>query len=329
VTAIATAVATTVATAAATTVATALIAPLEGQIAGIQTQITGINNQLTEINSEIGTLETDVDALQYKTQFLSSDGTTTNFNNGGENVASLTSSLITLKKELILQQSASGNSQMTIENTSTSNAVLILKSNQTQTRFLTDSTGAFKLTQRNTSTSNVAVTGLELYPNAVLSTGSKTNNKVISLYEAGSVSDDPSTATNFSGFGVSTNTLRYQVPLTTDTHRFFNGSTENFSINGSVISCAPNFTLDRSQVSGEVRITASNTATTGTSSYILKTNNGTQTSKLYMDQTGLVKFDNGSITALEVYSNGVLTAGKRAQNKVFSLYDMAASDTPA
>ena len=42
-------------------------------------------------------------------------------------------------------------------------------------------------------------------------------------------------------------------------------------------------------------------------------NNGTQTSKLYMDQTGLVKFDNGStpITAFEVYPNGVLTAGKK------------------
>jgi hypothetical protein len=168
-----------------------------------------------------------------------------------------------------------------------------------------------------------------MYPNGVLSTGSKTNNKALSLYEAGTVSDNPSTTTNFSGFGVNANTLRYQVPLTTDTHRFFNGSTESFNINGSVIGCAPNFTLDRSQLSGEARTAASNTATTGTSSYIFKTNNGTQTSKLYMDQTGLVEFDNGLITAFEVYSNGVLTAGKRVQKKVFALYDMGASDTPA
>jgi hypothetical protein len=31
---------------------------------------------------------------------------------------------------------------------------------------------------------------------------------------------------------------------------------------------------------------------------------------------------------LEVYSNGVLTAGRRVQNKVFSLYDMSTSDAP-
>ena len=196
-------------------------------------------------------------------------------------------------------------------------------------QFLTDSIGAFKLNQRNATTRYASVAGLEFYANGVLSTGSKANNKVISLYEAGTVSDNPSTATNFSGFAINTNTLRYQVPLTTNTHRFFNSSTENFNISSSVVGCAPNFTLDRSQLSGEVRITASNTATTGTSSYILKTNNGTQTSKLYMDQTGLVKFDNGSVTALEVYPNGVLTAGKRVQNKVFSLYDMGTSDTPA
>ena len=47
-----------------------------------------------------------------------------------------------------------------------------------------------------------------------------------------------------------------------------------------------------------------------------------------MDQTGLVKFDNGPITALEVYSNGVLTAGRKTNNKIFVLYDMSTSDTP-
>lgn len=48
-----------------------------------------------------------------------------------------------------------------------------------------------------------------------------------------------------------------------------------------------------------------------------------------MGQTGLVKFDNGSVAAFEVYSNGVLPAGKRFQNKILTLYDMGTSDAPA
>jgi len=163
-------------------------------------------------------------------QFLTSDGTTTNLNNGGENVASLTSSLITLKKELSLSQTGTFSSQMTIENTSTGNAVLSLRSNLRTTQFLTDSAGAFKLTQRNISTGNVTVTGLELYPNGVLSTGNKANKKVISLYENGTVSDDPVSATNFFGFGIDSGIQRYQVPTATNSHRFFCGRTLSFTI---------------------------------------------------------------------------------------------------
>ena len=46
------------------------------------------------------------------------------------------------------------------------------------------------------------------------------------LHEMGGASSDsPAGATNFYGLGINTNIFRYQVPATTNTHRFFCGST--------------------------------------------------------------------------------------------------------
>jgi len=53
-------------------------------------------------------------------------------------------------------------------------------------------------------------------------------------------------------------------------------------------------------------LTVQNTATTGTSNIYLKTNNSTRTARLYMDETGLIKLDNNTVNALQVFPNGVL-----------------------
>jgi hypothetical protein len=245
--------------------------------------------------------------------FLFSDGSTTTVRADNTTVAEIISSGMLLKNSLTLTRA------------------LPAGQTPTNTKFETDDSGSFTLTQKSPATNNLSITALSVYPNGVLSTGGKVNNKVICLYEGGTVSDDPASATNFVGFGINgTGILRYQVPLSTDIHRFYAGSTEVFSMNGAITACYTNFSLDRTELSGEVRATVSNNATTGTSSYILKTNNGSQTSKLYMDQTGLVKFDRGSTTAFEVYPNGVLTAGKKVNNKVFTLYEMgSSSDAPS
>ena len=44
------------------------------------------------------------------------------------------------------------------------------------------------------------------------------------LYDQGTA-DDPATATNYFGFGINSNILRYQAPVATNSHRFFCGST--------------------------------------------------------------------------------------------------------
>ena len=49
------------------------------------------------------------------------------------------------------------------------------------------------------------------------------------LYDQGTA-DDPATATNYFGFGVNSNMLRYQAPVATNIHRFFCGSTLSFTI---------------------------------------------------------------------------------------------------
>ena len=118
---------------------------------------------------------------------------TTDFNNSAVNVMRLTSSLISLKKEVSLSQAVSaGNSQMTIENTASGNSVLLFRSLSNTTQFLTDNTGQFQLSQRGSATSNFSVPALTVYPNAVVRVGNQqTWNKLLVLFES-AASDDPS-----------------------------------------------------------------------------------------------------------------------------------------
>ena len=137
-----------------------------------------------------------------------------------------------MNESLNLTQSLpAGNSQISIENTSgTGNSVLVLRALSSTTQFQTDSTGYFKIAQRNTSTSNISTTGLEIYANGVVSTGNKTNNKCICLFESGLVGDNPTSTTSFAGFGFNNLTLRYQVATGSSTHKFYCGSTLGYTI---------------------------------------------------------------------------------------------------
>ena len=55
------------------------------------------------------------------------------------------------------------------------------------------------------------------------------NNKVFVLFDSGA-SDDPLTATNFYGFGINSQTLRYQTAVATHAHKFYCGSNLSFTI---------------------------------------------------------------------------------------------------
>ena len=75
------------------------------------------------------------------------------------------------------------------------------------------------------------LTPLKILSNGVINAGNlgSFNNKVLVLFDSGA-SDDPLTATNFYGFGVNSQTLRYQTAVASHSHKFYCGSTLSFTI---------------------------------------------------------------------------------------------------
>jgi hypothetical protein len=74
------------------------------------------------------------------------------------------------------------------------------------------------------------ITPLQCYANGVTTVGnSTTGNKILALFDTSS-SDTPSSATAFYGFGVNSSTLRYQVPQSTHSHKFYTGTTVAYTI---------------------------------------------------------------------------------------------------
>jgi hypothetical protein len=60
-------------------------------------------------------------------------------------------------------------------------------------------------------------------PVAALDFGSSVRNRIINLWGSDTGGED---STNFYGFGINGSTLRYNVPTTSDAHRFYGGSTQ-------------------------------------------------------------------------------------------------------
>ena len=79
--------------------------------------------------------------------------------------------------------------------------------------------------------SGTSILPLSIYSNGVINcnASSATNNKQLVLFES-AAADTPSTATNFFGLGINSQTLRYQAAQTTHTHKFYCGSTLGFTI---------------------------------------------------------------------------------------------------
>jgi hypothetical protein len=75
------------------------------------------------------------------------------------------------------------------------------------------------------------ITPISVYSNGVVAIQGDlaNNNKVLALKD-NAVADNPTSATNFYGFGLNSSTLRYQTPLTSHAHRFYTGSTQAFVI---------------------------------------------------------------------------------------------------
>ncbi len=75
-----------------------------------------------------------------------------------------------------------------------------------------------------------------MYSNGVVNVGmNQVFNKQLVLYDTNG-GDSPSTATVFYGFGINSNTLRYQVDTTNSSHTFYGGSTNYGTINNTGIT---------------------------------------------------------------------------------------------
>jgi hypothetical protein len=135
---------------------------------------------------------------------------------------------ITLATNTKLLQGTTGDNNIIIQNTLTGTSSLGL---------FTDTNKGSRITQNNNGnlTFSINVSGtsyipFSFYSNGVCLVGSDVvNNKMLVLNEKG-VSDSPLTATNFYGFGINAGTLRYQAPVATNSHKFFCGSTQSFTI---------------------------------------------------------------------------------------------------
>ena len=150
--------------------------------------------------------------------------------NNGTITSALSDSSNGLYSDTLVSKSAlGGECKLTIQNQVSGTASLFFSTNGTNnSRLYQDTNGNVNL---SVNISNTSVLPISIYPNGVVNCngGNASNNKQLVVYEMAS-SDAPSTATNFFGFGINSNTLRYQVPAATNSHKFYCGSTLSYTI---------------------------------------------------------------------------------------------------
>ena len=122
-------------------------------------------------------------------------------------------------------------------------------------------------------------------------------NKIITLYD-GNKADDPINSTNFSGFGINGQTLRYQVADTATRHAFFGGTTEYARITGTGVSILTGANpTSNLQVTGNAYISNSVT-TTNVFANTLTMSNATST----INVTGNI-FASNAVTTNNLFAN--------------------------
>jgi hypothetical protein len=140
----------------------------------------------------------------------------------------------------IFSNAASTVRRLTVESQGTSSTPIItLKAqNTTQgsiylngtTMYIASETNGVPITFQVNNASGTTLIPMSIYANGATNIGGNViSNKILAIYDPG-VSDTPSTATNFYGFGVNTLTLRYQVPQTNHSHRFYCSTTNAYTI---------------------------------------------------------------------------------------------------
>ena len=95
----------------------------------------------------------------------------------------------------------------------------------------------------------------------IIGINNNVNNKKLVLYETTSEAN-PTTATNFYGFGINSGALRYQVDTNSSTHIFYGGTTEYMRIGGSRVGINNNNPTVALDVVGNIKASANITAST-------------------------------------------------------------------
>jgi hypothetical protein len=95
----------------------------------------------------------------------------------------------------------------------------------------------------------------------IIGINNNVNNKKLVLYETTSEAN-PTTATNFYGFGINYSALRYQVDTNTSSHVFCGGNTEYMRIVGSRVGINTNNPTVELDVVGNIKASANITAST-------------------------------------------------------------------
>ena len=198
----------------------------------INSNLTTNEVSLNKINFKLGTsnynyINVDATNKMYinvnNVNVLNSDGTTTNI------TTDINSSTSSLTKTLTLESSNSlGSSTILLKSRGTNTCTI---QNAGPTGLFIQTEQSIPMTFKINSNSGTPVIPIQCYTNGVVnvSNGNTLANKMLVLFDSGSA-DAASNATNYYGFGVNSNTLRYQTTLTTATHKFYCGATLGFTI---------------------------------------------------------------------------------------------------
>jgi hypothetical protein len=155
--------------------------------------------------------------------FLRSDGSTTNVYT---DMSIFTNTASATRRLTIESQGASGTPYLTLKARNTSQASLSL-TNSTLT-LATETTGvAFQI--QVVDDASATQTPVRVSSKGYMHVPGVGGNKQLVLFD-GATGDAPSTATNFYGFGINSGILRYQTQTTTNSHRFYTGTTLAYTI---------------------------------------------------------------------------------------------------
>ena len=144
---------------------------------------------------------------------------------------------------------------------------------------------------------------------SLLSFGRPFANKILTLYDVGA-GDNPVTATNFYGFGIGTNLLRYQVADTATRHGFYGASSEYARITSTGVSILTGANpTSNLQVTGNAYISNALTTTNVFTTNVSATNVTGSTANTLTIASNVTTFQSNGAATVMTLTNGNVGIG--------------------